>query len=249
MSTKLLPHTKLAIGSITPTVLVCGDPERVRRVAAYLEKPQLLAEWREYVTYRGMYHGRTLTVCSHGVGAPGAAIAFEELIKAGAERIIRIGSCGSLQPQVQPGNIVIATAAVQRTGYGREVVPAGYPAVADMELTLALRDAAVSLEYTHHTGIVLTRDAFFTGVNPAAAPNHQQMAEANVLAVEMECAALFLVGSLRQIPTAAILAVDGVVTTEPDMMEAFDPHQDVVRAGVEQAIQVALNSVAEIGDF
>ncbi len=75
------------------------------------------------------------------------------------------------------------------------------------------------------------------------------MAEANVLAVEMECAALFLVGSLRQIPTAAVLAVDGVVTTEPDMMEAFDPHQDVVQAGVEQAIQVALNSVAEIEVF
>ncbi|HFE67546.1 MAG TPA: purine-nucleoside phosphorylase, partial [Chloroflexi bacterium] len=202
----------------------------------------------EYVTYRGMYHGRTLTVCSHGVGAPGAAIAFEELIEAGAKRIIRIGSCGSLQPQVQPGDLVIATAAVQRTGYGREVAPKGYPAVADLELTLALRETAVALEYAPHTGIVLTRDAFFTGVNPAAAPNHQQMAEANVLAVEMECAALFLVGSLRQIPTAAILAVDGVVTTEPDMMETFDPHQDVVRAGIEQAIQVALNCVVEIGD-
>jgi len=248
MSTKLLPHTKLAIGSVTPTVLVCGDPERVRRVAAHLEKPQLLADWREYVTYRGVYHGRTLTVCSHGIGAPGAAIAFEELIEAGAKRIIRIGSCGSLQPYAQPGDLVIAAAAVQRTGYGREVVPEGYPAVPDMELTLALRDTAVSLNYTHHTGIVLTRDAFFTGVNPAAAPNHQQMAEANVLAVEMECAALFLVGSLRQIPTAAILAVDGVVTAEPDMMEAFDPHQDVVQTGVEQAIQVALNSVVGIGD-
>ncbi len=248
MSTKLLPHTKLAVGSVTPTVLVCGDPERARRVAAYLEKPQLLAKWREYVTYRGGYHGRALTICSHGVGAPGAAIAFEELIEAGAKRIVRVGSCGSLQPHVRPGDLVIAAAAVQRTGYGCEVAPKGYPAVADMELTLALRDTAVSLEYTHHTGIVLTRDAFFTGVNPAAAPRHQRMAEAHVLAVEMECAALFLVGSLRQIPTAAILAVDGVVIAEPDMMETFNPHRDVVRAGVEQAIQVALRSVVEMED-
>ena len=245
MSTKLLPHTKLAVGSVTPTVLVCGDPERVRRVANCLEKPQLLAEWREYVTYRGVYHGRAITVCSHGIGAPGAAIAFEELIEAGAKRIVRIGSCGSLQSYVQPGDLVIATAAVQRTGYGREVVPKGYPAVADMELTLALRDTAVALEYTHHTGIVLTRDAFFTGVNPAGAPRHPQMAEARVLAVEMECAALFLVGSLRQIPTAAILAVDGVVTSEPDMMETFDPHREVVQEGIRRAIQVALEMVGQ----
>lgn len=246
MPEKLLPHTKLAAGSVTPTVLVCGDPARVRRVVSYLEEPEKIAEWREYVTYRGMYHGRCLTVCSHGVGAPGAAIAFEELIEAGAERIIRIGSCGSLQPHIRPGDLVVASAAVQNTGYGREVVPEGFPAVADLEATLALQDTAVALGYKPQTGIVLTRDAFFTGVNPTAAPNHMQMAAAHVLAVEMECAALFLVGTLRQIPTAAILAVDGYVESEPDMMETFDPHRNVVQQGVERAIQTALESVARI---
>ena len=61
----------------------------------------------------------------------------------------------------------------------------------------------------------------------------------------MECAALFLVGSLRQIPTAAILAVDGVVTSEPDMMETFDPHREVVQEGITRAIQVALEMVGQ----
>ncbi len=179
----------------------------------------------------------------HGIGAAGAAIAFEELIRAGGRRIVRTGTCGSLQPGVPPGRLIIASAAVQFTGYGREMVPDGYPAIADLNLTQALCTAADNSGHPYNRGIVLTRDVFYQGVNPSAGPNYQQMSEANVLAVEMECAALFIVGSLREVQTGAILAVDGNVLKSIESMETYHPAEAAVKAAVEAEIQIALRAL------
>ncbi len=235
-----LPHTNLIPGSMPTAVLVCGDPARATEIAARLDEHRLLAEQREYRTYMGVKNGRSLTVTSHGIGAPGAAIAFEELIAAGARQIIRVGTCGSLQPTVKPGHLVIASAAVQRTGYGREVVPDGYPAVANAALTLALNEAAAAQTIPAHTGIVLTRDAFFNGVVNANTPDYALMSQANVLAVEMECAALFIIGSLRHVQTAAILAVDGFVLEKTEDMAAFVDHAAEKKTAVAAAIDTAI---------
>lgn len=244
---KLLPHTRLEVGHVSEAVLVCGDPARAATIAGYLDHASLLAEWREYRSYRGTFHGRTLTVCSHGIGAPGAAIAFEELITAGAKIIIRVGTCGGIRPEVQAGHLVVVTAAVDHTGYGREVVPAGYPAVADAEVVLALHQIAMGQPRPCHTGFVLTRDAFYGGVPLPTTPDYQTMAQAHVLAVEMECAALFQVGHLRQIKTGAILAADGNVLHSGEAAHTFDPHQPGVQAATAAAIQIALAALSVSG--
>jgi uridine phosphorylase len=185
-----------------------------------------------------------VAVCSHGIGAAGAAIAFEELIAAGARWLVRAGSCGGLQPGMKAGDLVIATAAVQNTGYGQETVPAGYPAVADMTLTLALKHAAVEKGQTFHEGIVLSRDNFYRGVNLPTNPDYQLMSRANVQAVEMECAALFIVGSLRGVGTAAILAVDGnVVESGGEEMATYAPGADAVQIAIESEIALALQAL------
>lgn len=242
--TKLLPHTKLETGTVGPAVLVCGDVARAEMIAAQLNDVKLLAEWREYRSYQGFYYGRIITVTSHGIGAPGAAIAFEELIAAGAKQIIRVGSCGSLQPDIHSGDLIVVTAAVQNTGYGREAVPDGFPAVADVDLTLALRNAALEQGNSVHSGIILTRDAFYAGIQTNAVPNYQQMSAANVLAVEMECAALFVVGALRSVQTGAILAVDGNVLAQGELMGTFNPHRDVVAQAFAAEIKIALEAIA-----
>lgn len=248
MTDKLLPHTKLARGSVSERVLVCGDPARATAVAALLDGSTLLAEWREYRSYQGTYHGRTVTVCSHGIGAPGAAIAFEELIAAGARVIIRVGTCGGIRPEVQAGHLVVVTGAVDHTGYGREVVPPGYPAAADVDVVVALRQAAKEAAQPVHTGFVLTRDAFYGGPPLPAAPVYETMAAVRVLAVEMECAALFQVGSLRQIKTGAILAADGNVLHSKEDMHTFDPHREEARQATEAAIRLALEAVVQVQD-
>lgn len=247
---KILPITGLAVGRVPRSVLVCGDPERATKTAAYLENVELLSERREYRTYRGDFQGLPVAVCSHGVGAAGAAIAFEELIEAGARRLIRIGTCGGLQPDVRDGHLVIATAAVDTTGYGRHVVPAGYPAVADWRMVEALVGTASGSGHTVHEGIVLTNDHFYAGIETPYTPDYSLQNQANVLAVEMECAALFHVGNLRQVQTGAILAVDGNVLETPESVDDYDPHRSIVDEAVRAEIEVALRALAglENGD-
>lgn len=241
-----LPITGLPAGQVSKLAIVCGDPARADHIAGQLDNATLLSHKREYRAHNGSYRGTAITVCSHGVGAPGAAIAFEELIVAGAQTLIRVGTCGGLQSDIRSGALVIATAAVQNTGYGRETVPDGYPAVADPSVVLALRRAAASNAQMAHSGIVLTRDNFYAGVDGPAGVDYRVMSKARVLAVEMECAALFLVGSLRAVPTAAILVADGNVLESAESVDTYNPHQETVRTSINSAIQCALEALCSL---
>jgi uridine phosphorylase len=244
MTLNRLPITGLPASGLPPAAIVCGDPGRAELVGSFLQETKLLSNQREYASFLGTYDDLPVAVCSHGVGAPGAAIAFEELIYAGARWIIRVGTCGALQPKMAAGHLVIATAAVQNTGYGREVVPEGYPAVADAGLILALRRSAVTAGAGFSSGLVLTRDAFYQGIAAVGTPNYAQMAQTNVQAVEMECAALFVVASLRNVCAGAILAVDGnVLEGGGEAMDTYKPQQVAVRAAVEMEIKIALEAL------
>lgn len=214
----------------------------------FLQRVRLVSDRREYRCFAGEYNDAPVTVCSHGIGAPGAAIAFEELTRAGVRRMIRVGTCGALQPDIEPGDLIIAEAAVQHTGYGSETAPSGYPAVADFQMTMELSRAADSVNHKCHLGIVLSRDNFYRGVDLPSNPDYAVMSEANVLAVEMECAALFLVGRLRGVQTGAILAVDGNVLEAGEKMETYDPGRKRVRAAVKAEIQVALSALRILHD-
>lgn len=248
MTPSRLPITDLPTGEVTPAVIVCGDPGRADLIAAQLDDATPLCNRREYRAYRGHSATVPITVCSHGIGAPGAAIAFEELIVAGAQRIIRVGTCGGLQPDIVPGELIVAHAAVQNTGYGRETAPDGYPATADPALTLALARAAAGTNHSVRSGIVLSRDNFYPGLPGTATPDYRTMSAARVLAVEMECAALFLVGGLRGVATAAILVTDGNVLNKAESVASYQPGQAVVRAGVEAAVHCALAALTGIHD-
>ena len=245
MTTEQLPLTGLPVEGLPASVIVCGDPGRASKAAEQFAGASLFSEKREYRCFVGTFEGKPVAVCSHGIGAPGAAIAFEELIQAGARRIIRVGTCGALQPGVRAGHLVVATAAVQSTGYGRETVPRGYPAVADLDLTLALRQKATKAEWPFSSGIILTRDAFYRGIVLVDNLDYQLMSSANVQAVEMECAALFIVGSLRGIQTAAILAVDGnVFERGEESMDTYAPARQVVQEAIVAEIEIALRALS-----
>lgn len=98
-ATYMAPHLAIGHGVIRPTVLVCGDPFRCQVVANLCEEATEIKWNREYRTFNITYEGAQMTVVSHGIGGPGAAICFEELIKLGATTIIRLGTCGSLKPK------------------------------------------------------------------------------------------------------------------------------------------------------
>jgi uridine phosphorylase len=243
MAVSHLPLTGLPRRGLARVAIVCGDPARATAVAGFLEQPELVSERREYRAWQGLFQGRPIAVCSHGVGAPGAAIAFEELIAAGARSLIRVGTCGGIQPNLGAGELVIATGAVDNTGYGRDSVPPGYPAIADLELTLALQRAARAAGQPFESGLVLSRDNFYRGVVEGA--DYAMLATAHVLAVEMECAALYHVAAMRQARAAAILAVDGNVSRVAESFASYQPQQPIVAAAVSAAIQIALAALSQ----
>lgn len=239
-----LPLTRLRVGDVPARVLVVGDPGRVRKAAARLSNATEIGANREYVTVVGGFGGETVAVASHGVGAAGAAVCFEELCRGGAERIVRAGTAGGLQSAVRDGSVVVATGAVRDEGISRHLVPLGFPAVADAALALSLQRHAAQAGVTVHSGIVLTSDCFYPG--PVLPVDHRQWQRAGCVAVEMELAALLVTASLHGVRAGGILAIDGNPLDENDAdMSNYQPFRDVVDRAVDAAIDAALAALVE----
>ena len=143
---ELQHHIKCKPGDLGRSVLLPGDLERARLISTYMDNPRHVASSREFNTYTGAYQGVPVSVISTGVGAPSASIVVEEAIEVGARNMIRVGTCGALQPDVRPGDLVIATGAVRGDGTTPEYIDMSYPAVADFHLVRALVDACLARE-------------------------------------------------------------------------------------------------------
>ena len=207
-------HLQIKDGDIGRYVILPGDPKRCAKIAAYLDDARLIADSREYVTYTGYLEGERVSVTSTGIGGPSAAIAVEELVKAGADTFFRVGTCGGIAPSVKSGDLVIATGAVRAEGTSREYAPIEFPAVADFDLVQVLRDAAAGLGYTAHTGIVQCKDSFYGQHEPEKMPVSYELQEKweawkrlGVLASEMESAAIYTVASYLRVRTASVFLV------------------------------------------
>ena len=146
-------HLQIHNGQVGKYVILPGDPKRCEKIAAYFEHPVLIADSREFVTYTGTLEGETVSVTSTGIGGPSAAIAMEELFKAGAHTFIRVGTCGGIDTEVQSGDLVIATGAVRAEGTSREYAPIEYPAVANLDVICALREAARDQAIRFHVAV------------------------------------------------------------------------------------------------
>ncbi|MDP4095874.1 nucleoside phosphorylase [Paenibacillus sp. P96] len=237
----LLPILQIHSEDMPPYAIVCGDPKRAGHIAERLEDARELAFSREYRTFTGTYKGLKLAVVSHGVGSPGAAVCFEELVRAGVKTLIRVGTAGSYSAEHPAGSLVVSTAAVRADGLTRQLVPEGFPAVGDSEVITALYDAASVMDGVTAKGITVTLDAFFTGVEEIP---HKKYKQAGALAVEMEIAALYVVSTLRGVRAGAIVAIDGYA--DADLAEVYDPHTDAVGAAVEREIAAALEAMVNL---
>ena len=237
-----LPLSQVRVSDLASRVLVAGDPARVERISARLEGARRVGANREYVSYTGTFRGTAVSVVSHGVGSAGAGALFEELCRAGAERIVRVGTAGGLQADVIDGDLVVATAAVRGDGLSQRLIPLAWPAAADAQVTVTLRDAAARTGLKAHVGVVLTSDNFYPS---PVLPNDQPMwRDAGALAVEMEVSALLTVASLHGVAAGAVLAIDGNPLAEQDeSMAGYEPFREVVDRAVEGAITAGLEAL------
>ena len=163
-------HIHCAQGEVGRYVILPGDPGRCPSIAALFDNPVKVAQNREYTTYTGTLLGEKVSVCSTGIGGPSASIAMEELHQLGADTFIRTGTCGGIDINVKSGDVVVATGAIRYEHTSLEYAPIEYPAVANFDVTLALRQASENLGYRTHTGVVQCKDSFYGQHSPEKSP-------------------------------------------------------------------------------
>lgn len=235
----VLPLTQITVADLAPLALVVGDPARARRAAELLSDVRQLGDNREYLSFSGQFRGAPVTVASHGVGAAGAAVCFEELCRGGVTRIIRAGTAGGIQPEVTDGDLVVAIGAVRDEGLTGHLVPPGYPAVADPALVMTLRAQAEQTGATVHSGIVLTSDCFYP--MDVIEQDQRMWQRAGVVAVEMESAALLVIAALHGVAAGAVFAIDGnPLATADKSMTDYQPFREVVAQATNRAVESAL---------
>ena len=195
-------HLRAEPGDLAPVVLLPGDSGRAQRVAGQFADVRCYNEFRGLLGFTGTYREVPMSVQTTGMGAPSAAIVVEELATLGAQTLIRIGTCGGANADVQPGDLVIATASCPLDGTTRQYVgDDAYAPAASYTVVTALADAAKQANVRHHVGLIATEDALYA-VTPGWA---ETWSARGVLAQEMEASAVFTVAALRGMAAGCIL--------------------------------------------
>ncbi len=227
---ELLYHVHLKKGDIGRYVLLPGDPFRTDLIASYFDDAKLVAHNREHKTWTGTLNGVPVSVVSTGMGCPSTAICVEELIAAGADTFIRVGTAGRVADRAFDETLdgVINTAAVRDEGTTIHYIPIEYPAVADRHVVDALAKASEKLGYNFIEGITQSKDSFYGQHEPFNMPAEGRLKErweawrrGNVLTSEMEAAALFVISSIRGCRASAIMAYTDMRKTVEVACEAI----------------------------
>ena len=207
-------HIQMRKGDVGRYVLLPGDPGRSEKIAKYFDNPQFVASNREYVTYTGTLLGEKVSVTSTGIGGPSTAIAVEELCMLGVDTFLRVGTSGGMQPEMIPGELAILTGAIRDEGTTMHYMPSEFPAVADVEVVLALREAAEKLGNPHRLGISQSKDSFYGQHQPERMPVADRLQQrwkawkmGGAICSEMEASTIFVLSSIYRKRAGGIMLV------------------------------------------
>ena len=209
-------HIQLERGDVGKYVLLPGDPGRCEPISRLFDNPRHVATNREYVTYTGTLDGVPVSVTSTGIGCPSAAIALEELVRCGADTFIRVGTSGHIQKDIHSGELAIISAAIRDEGTSRHYMPIEFPAIADIDVVLALQAAAKKTGAIHRTGITQSKDSFYGQHEPERMGVAKDLLErwkaweiGGALCSEMEASALFVIASMLRVRAGGVMMVHG----------------------------------------
>ena len=227
--------------------LLTGDPGRVDDIAKKVKKYKKLNTKREYTSYLMEIDNEKVLAISTGMGGPSTAICVEELAMLGIEYLIRIGTSGGMQLDVEAGDIVVAQAAIRQEGTSKEYIPIEFPAVADLSVTNALVESAKELKYTVHTGVVQCKDSFYGQHSPERMPvadellsKWQAWIKAGTLCSEMETASLYALSQVLKLHAGAVLLV---IWNQERENAGLDNKNDF---DTSKAIEVAIRAVRKL---
>ncbi|MEN6595870.1 MAG: nucleoside phosphorylase [Clostridiaceae bacterium] len=243
-SPNLQPHLQLDSNHGAVSALLPGDPARLDRIKPFLTNVTELAYNREFRSLVGTYKGVRVLIVSTGIGGASAGIAVEELHNLGVKNMIRIGSCGALQPEVKLGDLILVSGAVRDDGASKAYIDPAYPAVADETLLAACEKVARTLGYAHHTGIARSHDSFYTDREEEIGA---YWSGKGVLGCDMETAALYVIGRLRHVRCMSIL--NNVVAYQTDTADAIGSYaggETAAMRGEENEIVTALEALVSL---
>lgn len=242
-------HIDLGPGELAEYILLPGDPDRTARIATRLDTIEVERRHREFATVTGTYRGRRVSIVSTGIGTDNIEIVVAEIL-AITERptFIRVGSCGALQPEIAPGDLVITSGAVRLEATTSYFVHDAYPAVAHYEAIAALVEAAERLGHRAHVGVTATAPGFYGAQGrpiprlPIRYPDlAKEMARQRVLNFEMEASALLVLAMLAGCRAGVVCAVYAQRVTgefpEGDRMERAEAA--CVETGLESLLILA----------
>lgn len=205
-------HIGAKLGQIAETVLLPGDPYRAKWAAeTFLTDVELVNEVRGMLGFTGLWNSNRVTIQGSGMGMPSLSIYVNELIKDyDAKTLIRIGSCGGMQPQVAIRDVIIAMSATTITspssGFFKEV---NYAPTADWSLLRAAVAASEAKGVKPHVGGIYSSDVFYD-----ERPDlNEQMVRHGILGVEMEAAELYTLAARYQRRALAVLTVSDHLQT------------------------------------
>lgn len=207
-------HIGVGPGDVAENILLVGDPARADRCAEWFDEVKGRWSHREYVTVTGTHRGLPITVMATGIGCDNTEIAMVELaplVPAGPTTLIRAGTCGGLQPDIQLGDLVVTWGAVRLESTSTYFVPEGYPACAHPEVAQHLLAAAEKIDGNHHFGMTATAPGFY-GAQARTTPEFKprnpglvdDLAAIGVKNLEMETSTLLTLASLRSFRAGAV---------------------------------------------
>jgi purine-nucleoside phosphorylase len=232
-------HLRAEEGDYAPLVLLPGDPNRARRISERFDEGSVrpVNEHRGLLGFTGTYDGTPVSVQTSGMGTPSLSIVVEELLRLGANRLIRVGTCGGIAEGLATGDLLIATAACPTDGatatylHGEPYAPA-----ADFALTRALVDTAAAAGVQARTGLVASVDVFYNTDEDYA----QRWRDRGVLAFEMEASALFFLAARAGVQAACALTVSDVLGEDVTSEDSYLPLDELDRA-IDRMIGIALD--------
>ena len=232
---RMLSMLGLKADSLGPYALIPGPKERSEMLLKLLEAPQKNFTFLDYEMHSGSLDGKRVTVGNGGRYAPDTAITTEILCGAGAQALIRVGSCGSLQENVKIGDLVIVTGALRGDGTSRYYVAENFSTVAHGDIVNALKKAADSFNVRYHLGWIFTTDALFQETPELI----RQLNEQNISGIDMVTSIFLTIAQVRGRKAGAVLAVSDECLhgkfgfRDPQFFEAEKKTIDVARKALQ----------------
>lgn len=228
-------HIGAEKGEIAPTVLLPGDPYRARWAAeTFLKDARCVNQVRGMLGFTGSWNGHPVTIHGSGMGMPSLSIYANELIREyDVKTIVRIGSCGGMQPHVKVRDVILAmTASSLSTPSSQIFRELNFAPAANWQLLSAAAMSGQSLGERLHIGGIYSSDTFY-----AERPDlHEQMVRHGILGVEMEAAELYTLAARYNVRALAVLTVSDHLLTH-ESLPAVEREQSFG-----EMVEIALNA-------